>query len=495
MRSQFLNWGIVVVLGAWFITILVGAGYLIPIALTVVYGIGVYNTYQKEYSILRNFPVVGYLRYIFEGVAPEMQQYFAEGNVDGKPFSKNERFSVYKRAKNISAQVSFGTQLDLNNKAYDGLKHSMYAKLPRETLPTTIVGGKDCTQKYKASLFNVAAMSFGSMSGRAISALNIGAKDGDFYQNTGEGGISQYHLEGGDLCWQIGAAYFGCKDKYGNFSYELFAEKSAHPHVKMIEIKLSQGSEPGHGATLPAAKNTLEVAKMRHVEPGTTIHSPAMHSAFSNNEELLKFIKELRDLSNGKPIGIKLCVGDAKEFEELCHEMINLNIYPDFITIDGAEGGSGSGPLDFSDYVGMPLRNALQVINAILKECNIRDEMKIIACGKIIKPIDVLRTLSMGADICNSARGFMFALGCIQAMRCHTNRCPVGITTQNKMLIKGLDISDKSERVFYYHRNTLLACNELLAATGKSIYSELSPELFYDGANFECNKTKINNSI
>lgn len=479
MRDQFLNWGIAILALVWFMSVLMGGGWWLPLILTIIYVIGVYNTFQKESTILRNFPVVGYLRYFFEGISPEMQEYFTEGNTDGKPFSKNERFQAYKRAKNHSSHVSFGTQLELNRPGNLAIKHSsFFAQQPTEKLPLVSIGGPQCQQVFKTSLFNIAAMSFGALSGRAIMALNIGAKRGGFYQNTGEGGISQYHLQGGNLCWQIGTGYYGCRDRNGNFSYELFAEKSVNDYVKMIEIKLSQGAQPGQGGVLPAVKNTLEIAKLRHVEPGIEIQSPPTHSAFSGIEGLLEFIYQLRELSGGKPIGIKMCIGDEDEFRMLCEKMVATNILPDFITIDGAEGGTGAAPLDFSNYVGLPLRPALTMANTMLKKFNLRDKISLIACGKIIKPIDIIEMLSLGADVCNSARGFMFSLGCIQALRCHTNKCPVGITTQNKMLIKGLNVTDKSDRVYYFHRNTLLACNQLLAATGRKDYSEIDSSIF-----------------
>ncbi len=328
-------------------------------------------------------------------------------------------------------------------------------------------------------------MSFGSLSDRAVISLNRGAKKGQFYHNTGEGGISPYHLQGGDLCWQIGTGYFGCRDEEGNFSPEIFKKNVSLPTVKMIEIKLSQGAKPGHGGVLPGSKNTPEIAAIRHVQPGMTIVSPPSHSAFSNAAGLLNFIKQLRDLSGGKPVGFKLCIGDTSEFEDICEQMNILKIYPDFITIDGAEGGTGAAPPEFSDGVGMPLEPALIYVNRTLTNYGLRDKMKLIASGKVLTSLDILRAIAMGADMCNNARGFMFALGCIQALRCNTNTCPTGVATQDKMLIKGLDVTDKSERVYHFHKNTLRTCNELMAAAGRASYDDVDASMFMRGDEFE----------
>lgn len=327
-------------------------------------------------------------------------------------------------------------------------------------------------------------MSFGSLSEAAIVALNKGAQKGNFYHNTGEGGLTEFHLQGGDVCWQIGTGYFGCRNDEGNFDAENFTEKANHPFVKMIEIKLSQGAKPGHGGVLPAAKNTEQIAKIRGVKPYTTILSPPCHTAFKDAKGLIEFIAQLRELSNGKPIGFKLCIGQTSEFELICQEMIIQNCFPDFITIDGAEGGTGAAPLEFSDGVGMPFEPALIFVNKTLTRLNIRDKIRVICSGKIISGYSILRAIAMGADMCNSARGFMFALGCIQALRCNTNKCPTGVATQDKMLIKGLVVSDKAERVYYFHKNTLFAANELLAAAGKTSYEDVDVSIFMRGDEF-----------
>lgn len=485
MRDKFLLWGSILVIFTWIVALLIRAHYWIPILLTAIYVLGIYNANQSKHAILRNFPVLGYFRYFFESISPEMQQYFIERETDGKPFPRNQRAAAYRRSKNLSDTVPFGTQLEINHRKYEGIKHSIYAKSPKEDLPRVWIGGEDCTQRYHASLFNISAMSFGALSDRAHISLNRGAKKGKFYHNTGEGGISPYHLEGGDLCWQIGTGYFGCRDEEGKFNPELFAKYASLPSVKMIEIKLSQGAKPGHGGVLPAVKNTPEIAKIRHVMPGMTIISPPSHSAFSDAAGLLHFVKQLRELSDGKPVGFKLCIGDTKEFEDICVQMNALKIYPDFITVDGAEGGTGAAPPEFSDGVGMPLEPALIFVNRTLKNYNLRDKLKIIASGKVLTSLDILRAVAMGADVCNNARGFMFALGCIQALRCNNNNCPTGVATQDKMLIKGLDVTDKAERVYHFHKNTLHTCNELIAAAGRESYDEVDASMFMRGDEFE----------
>lgn len=486
MRNKFLIVGGIVVILSWALGYFLKTDWWIPSLFTLVYALGIHNVTQKRHAILRNFPVLGYFRYFFEMISPEMQQYFIERETDGKPFPRNQRSAVYRRAKNISDTVPFGTQLEINQRKYEGIKHSIYAKSPSDELPRILVGNGQCRQPYNASLLNISAMSFGSLSDRAVLSLNRGAKKGKFYHNTGEGGISPYHLEaGGDLVWQIGTGYFGCRDAEGKFSPELFSEKAALPNVKMIEIKLSQGAKPGHGGVLPGVKNTPEIAQIRHVTPGMTIISPPGHSAFSDASGLLKFLQQLRDLSEGKPVGFKLCIGDTAEFEEICSQMNKLEIFPDFITIDGAEGGTGAAPPEFSDGVGMPLEPALIFVNRTLKKYGVRDKIRMIASGKVLTALDILRALAMGADMCNNARGFMFSLGCIQALRCNSNACPTGVATQYKMLIKGLDITDKSERVYHFHKNTLRTCNELIAASGRTSYSQVDASMFMRGDEFE----------
>lgn len=486
MRNKFLLYGAFLVVSTLIIALLLNNYFWIPILLGSIYLLGIYNVTQSKHAILRNFPVLGYFRYLFEGISPEMQQYFIERETDGKPFPRNQRSAAYRRSKNIGDTVAFGTQLEINHRKYEGIKHSIYPTKQLEDLPRVMVGNSQCTQPYDASLFNISAMSFGSLSDRAQVALNRGAKKGNFYHNTGEGGISPYHLEGGgDLCWQIGTGYFGCRDEHGNFDEALFAKNSTIANVKMIELKLSQGAKPGHGGVLPGIKNTEEIAKIRHVKPGVTVLSPPGHSSFSDAAGLLHFVAKLRQLCGGKPVGFKLCIGSTDEFEDICEQMNVLKIYPDFITVDGAEGGTGAAPPEFSDGVGMPLEPALIFVNNTLKAFNVRKHMRVIASGKVLTSLDILRAVAMGADMCNNARGFMFSLGCIQALRCNTNTCPTGVATQDKMLIQGLDVNDKSERVYHFHKNTLHVCNELIAAAGRNSYNDVDASMFMRGDEFE----------
>lgn len=484
MRQKFFVLGISALIITAVIYYYFNVGLLFIAILIALLVVGFANASQHRHAILRNFPVLGYFRYLFEMIAPEIQQYFIERSTDGKPFSRNERSLVYQRAKNIDSSTPFGTQLNLNQPHYEGIKHSIFPAIVNEELPRILIGGSDCTQPYSASLLNISAMSFGSLSENAIVALNKGAQQGKFYHNTGEGGLTQFHQQGGDICWQIGTGYFGCRDDRGGFDGGRFTEKANLPEVKMIEIKLSQGAKPGHGGVLPAAKNTVQIAKIRGVLPHTTILSPPSHSAFQDFKGLIDFIAKLRELSNGKPIGFKLCIGDTQEFEMICQEMITQNCFPDFITVDGAEGGTGAAPLEFADGVGMPFEPALIFVNKTLVRFGIRDKIRIICSGKIISGYSILRAIALGADICNSARGFMFSLGCIQALRCHNNTCPTGVATQDKMLMKGLVVTDKAERVYHFHKNTLHSANELLAAAGKSSFAEVDINIFMRGDEF-----------
>ncbi len=484
MRKQFFALGILLLAISLFFNYFLKTAYLFSAIMILLIIVGFYNTIQSKHAILRNFPVLGYFRYAFETISPEIQQYFIERSTDGKPFSRNQRSLAYQRAKNIDATTPFGTQLDLYSSDYEGIKHSMFPAKVNEELPRIIVGGDSCKQPYSASLLNISAMSFGALSENAVRALNNGAKKGNFYHNTGEGGLTDYHLQGGDVTWQIGTGYFGCRNEDGTFNPEKFAEKANLPAVKMIEIKLSQGAKPGHGGVLPASKNTEQIAQIRGVKPFTTILSPPSHSAFHDAKGLVEFIAQLRQLSKGKPIGFKLCIGDTSEFEKVCQEMIALDCYPDFITVDGAEGGTGAAPLEFADGVGMPFEPALIFVNKTLESYKIRDKIRVICSGKIISGYSILRAVALGADICNSARGFMFSLGCIQALRCNNNECPTGVATQNKMLMKGLVVTDKSERVFNFHKNTLHSANELLAAAGKKNFDEVDITIFMRGDEF-----------
>ena len=484
MRKNFFIFGISVLILTTIIYMFFDVGLLLILFIAIILGLGYANSIQHKHAILRNFPVLGYFRYLFEMISPEIQQYFIERATDGKPFSRNERSLAYQRSKDIDSTTPFGTQLNINDSNYEGIKHSIFPAVVKKELPRVLVGGPECTQPYLASLLNISAMSFGSLSENAILALNKGALKGNFYHNTGEGGLTDFHLQGGDVTWQIGTGYFGCRNESGGFDSIKFAEKANFPTVKMIEIKLSQGAKPGHGGVLPAAKNTEQIAKIRGVLPHTTILSPPGHSAFSDTKGLVQFVATLRQLANGKPIGFKLCIGKTNEFEAICEEMILQNCYPDFITVDGAEGGTGAAPLEFTDGVGMPFEPALIFVNKTLIRFGIRNKMRLIGSGKIISGYSILRAVALGADMCNSARGFMFSLGCIQALRCNTNTCPTGVATQDKMLMKGLVVTDKSERVFHFHKNTLHAANELLAAAGKDNFSDVDISIFMRGDEF-----------
>ena len=430
---------------------------------------GIQDITQTRQSVKRNFPVIGRLRYFFEMIRPEIQQYFVESDVDGSPINRNDRSVIYQRSKKQIDTTPFGTQLNVYAEGYEWMTHSI-KPLDFHTMnhnPRVRFGGKECKQPYDMSVLNVSAMSFGSLSSNAIEALNAGAKIGGFAHNTGEGGLSPYHLKhGGDIIWQIGTGYFGARTEDGNFSPEAFQKNAVLPNVKMIEIKLSQGAKPGHGGILPAAKNTPEIAAIRLVKPGTTVFSPPFHSAFSTPIELLKFVKQLRELSGGKPVGFKLCVGRKSEFLSICKAMVQLNLYPDFITIDGGEGGTGAAPPEFSNFVGMPLLDALAFADDALRGFGVRNELKLIASGKVLSGFHLVRAMALGADTCNSARAMMMAIGCIQALKCNTNHCPTGVATQDKSLAKGLVIEDKKVRVSNFHKNTVDSFMELLCASG-----------------------------
>lgn len=456
-------------------------------------GLLLYMTMQDlnstKHTIRKNYPLFARFRYLFESIRPEMRQYFWEGELDGKPFNRRERSIVYQRAKNEKQTVSFGMQDDPNRIGYEWAAHSVYPKHVNDTNFRTLIGGEDCKQPYSASVYNISAMSYGALSKRAITALNEGAKIGGFAHNTGEGGISQYHRSGGDLIWQIGTGYFGCRDAKGFFDESLFEERANYPEVKMIEIKLSQGAKPGHGGLLPAEKNTVEISQIRNITPHTTVHSPSAHTAFSNPQELVQFIGKLRLLANGKPVGFKICIGRKDEFIDIIKAMLDANVYPDFITIDGAEGGTGAAPLEFIDYMGMALNDALVFANKTLIEYGLRDKIKILASGRIISAFDIAKTIALGADACYSARGMMFALGCIQALQCDSGHCPVGIATQDESLYKSINIADKRMRVASFHKNTMKALGEFMSAIGYEKTYQIDPKSFHKRTDHGVNKT------
>ena len=439
--------------------------------------VGLIDYLQTPQAIRRNYPVLAHFRFFFEYIRPEIRQYFIEADREELPFSRAQRSIVYQRAKGSIDKRPFGTQLDLYEPRYEWMNHSI-APTEIESHDFRIqIGDVNCAQPYSASVFNVSAMSFGALSANAILALNEGARRGGFFHDTGEGSISRYHREqGGDLVWEIGSGYFGCRQPDGSFDVEKFAENAALAQVKMIEIKLSQGAKPGHGGVLPGPKVTLEIAAARGVPAGVDCVSPARHSAFSTPLELMAFVQTLRAHSRGKPVGIKFAVGHPWEWFGMVKAMLETGIVPDFIVVDGGEGGTGAAPLEFSDHVGAPLREALMLVHNTLVGIGLRERIRIGASGKVITAFDVVRTIAMGADWCNSARGFMFAIGCLQSQTCHSGHCPTGVATQDPKRMRALVVTDKAERVFQYHHNTLAVLKELLAAAGLSHPRELGPE-------------------
>lgn len=440
--------------------------------------LGIADMLQTKQTIRRNYPLLGRGRYFMEFLRPKIYQYFVESDIDGRPFSRIDRSVVYQRAKKELDTAPFGTQLDVYAEGYEWVNHSI-AALDHHAVeedPRITIGGPDCKQPYSASILNISAMSYGSLSPNAIMSLNAGAKIGGFAHNTGEGGISKYHLENkGDLIFQVGTGYFGAREpgKEG-FSPKAFAENAIRPEVKLIELKLSQGAKPGHGGILPAQKNTPEIAAIRGVQPGTTVNSPPYHTAFHTPLEMMLFIGQLRELSGGKPVGFKLCVGQKSEFLALCKAMVETGIKPDFISVDGGEGGTGAAPVEFSNSVGWPLRDGLAFVYDALVGFDLKKDIKVIAAGKVATAFDMFRAMAIGADGCNAARAFMLSLGCIQSLECNKNICPTGVATQKPELMKGLVVSDKKQRVANFHGETIKAFRELLAATGLKHSTEIN---------------------
>jgi glutamate synthase domain-containing protein 2 len=476
MRNQFIFASLVT------IAVIAALSVALPVALwslTVIGPIlivGYYDLLQKRHSIRRNFPVVGNFRYLFEAIRPEINQYFVESNTDGVPFNRDHRSLVYQRSKRAPDTVPFGTRLDVYQVGYEWLNHSL---APVHVEPASLrvtVGSPQCDKPYSASIFNISAMSYGALSRNAIVALNRGARAGGFAHDTGEGGLSPHHLEGGgDLVWEIGTGYFSARTIDGKFDPERFKDNAQRPEVKMTELKLSQGAKPGHGGILPAAKLTEEIARIRGVTMGKDVISPPAHSAFSTPIGLLELLRTMRDLSGGKPVGFKLCVGKRREFLAICKAMIVTGILPDFITVDGGEGGTGAAPLEFSNSVGSPLREGAIFVHNALVGFAVRKHVRLFCSGKIVSGFDVVSRLATGADACNSARAMMMALGCIQALRCNTNKCPSGVATQDPSLAAGLVVEDKAVRVANYHHDTVKTVAELIGAMGLSHTSELKP--------------------
>jgi len=425
---------------------------------------------QRRHSVLRNYPLIGHLRFLLEFIRPEMRQYFIESDNEATPFSRQQRSLVYQRAKGEPDKRPFGTQRDVGGIGHEWINHSVVPSVvASHDFRITIGDGPHtrCMQPYSASVFNISAMSFGALSGPAIRALNAGARRGGFAHDTGEGSISDHHrAHGGDLIWEIGSGYFGCRTDDGRFDPGRFAVTAAEAQVKMIEIKLSQGAKPGHGGVLLGPKVTPEIAAARGVPVGVDCVSPAAHSAFTTPVELLQFVERLRVLAGGKPVGFKLCIGHPWEWFAIAKAMQATGLVPDFIVIDGAEGGTGAAPLEFTDHVGAPLQEGLLLVHNTLVGIGLRDRVRIGCSGKIVSAFDIARAMALGADWCNSARGFMFALGCIQAQSCHTGGCPTGVATQDPLRQRALVVEQKQERVYNFHRQTLEALRELVQAAG-----------------------------
>ncbi len=439
--------------------------------------LGIWDLFQTQHSVLRNYPVIGHVRWLVEMIRPELRQYLLEDDTEATPFSRAQRSLVYRRAKEDPSDHPFGTLLDVYAPDYEFVQHSMMpVDLPDPDSFRITIGNDQCTQPYSASVFNISAMSFGSLSAAAIRALNKGAAMGNFYHDTGEGSISPYHREnGGDIVWEVASGYFGCRDQNGHFDPDKFAKQAADPQVRMIEVKLSQGAKPGHGGILPAKKVTAEIAATRGVPMGEDCISPARHSAFSTPLEMMAFIRQLRTLSGGKPVGFKLCIGHPWEFMAIVKAMLETGVVPDFIVVDGGEGGTGAAPVEFSDHIGTPMREGLLFVHNVLVGAGLRDRIKIGAAGRLISAFDMAAILAIGADWVNAARGFMFALGCIQSLSCHTNRCPTGVATQDLARSRALVVPDKAERVQRYHHRTVRALADMLAAAGLTHPDELKP--------------------
>ena len=440
--------------------------------------LGTWDLLQTSHSILRAFPIIGHARWIAERIRPEIYQYFIESNTDGAPFDRETRDAIYRRAKGTKGDEPFGTERDVGAVGHEFLRHSLRARIATDLAPTVRLGGPDCTQPYDIALLNVSAMSFGALSANAIEALNGGAARGGFAHDTGEGAISPYHLKhGGDLIWEIGSGYFGCRTPDGCFDAEKFQEKAALPSVKAISIKLSQGAKPGLGGVLPGSKVTPEIAATRGVPVGQTVVSPPAHNAFSTPLELMHFIATLRSLSGGKPVGFKLCIGARTEFLSMCKAMLQTGITPDFIIIDGSEGGTGAAPQEFVDHVGMPLTEGLILVQNCLVGTGLREHIKIGVSGKVTNGFDIVKRITQGADFTLAARAMMFAVGCIQAMKCHTNACPTGVATQDPGLARALHVPDKIERVANFQKAVVASAAQMVASMGLDSFSELQPSM------------------
>jgi len=473
-RQWYIGFGIALLIALSFFAMLESIRWFIGLLIPLII-LWIYDLIQKKHTILRNFPVLGHVRFFLEFIRPEIQQYFIATDESELPYNRETRSLIYERAKNIRDTIPFGTERDILSVGYTWALHSLAPKNRSEVESRIMVGGPACLQPYNASRLNISGMSFGSLSGKAIMAMNKGAMIGGFAQNTGEGGISSYHLQGGDIVFQIGTGYFGCRDDQGHFSENEFAIAANRKEVKMIEIKLSQGAKPSHGGILPAAKLTKEIARVRKVPMGQNVVSPISHSAFNSPIGLLHFVKKLRDLSHGKPIGFKLCLGRQDEFLAICKAMLKTNILPDFITVDGAEGGTGAAPIEYANFIGTPLEAGLVFVHNALVGINVRDKVRIICSGKVANGFDLLTNIALGADMCSAARAMMMATGCLQTKQCNANTCPTGVATQSKRLQYGLVVDTKKYLVANFHKNTIKSFLEMVGALGLDNPSDLKP--------------------
>ncbi|RJQ82063.1 FMN-binding glutamate synthase family protein [Pseudonocardiaceae bacterium YIM PH 21723] len=477
-RGVVIGLALVALAACWAAVAVSGGWWLLAAPLGLIAAVGVWDLVQRRHSVLRNYPVLGHMRFLLEALRPELQQYFIERNYDGRPFDRDIRSIVYQRAKGTEAEEPFGTERDVYADGYEYFVHSMAPTEQPEEPPRVRIGGPDCTQPYDMALLNVSAMSFGSLSSNAILALNRGASLGGFAHDTGEGGLSEYHLRhGGDLVWELGTGYFGCRTSDGDFDPGEFSEKAAGDSVKCVSLKLSQGAKPGIGGVLPGAKVNAEIAKVREVSEGQTVISPPYHRVFATPRELVRFIARMRELSGGKPTGFKLCVGSRRQFLAVCKAMLAEGTAPDFIIVDGAEGGTGAAPLEFTDHIGSPLTEGLITVHNALVGTGLRDRIRIGASGKVATGSDLVKRLIQGADYTNAARAMMFAIGCIQAQRCHTNHCPVGVATQDPGRSRALDVGDKSERVARFQRATVSSAQQIMASMGVADPAGLRPHM------------------
>jgi glutamate synthase domain-containing protein 2 len=463
------------------VALAVATGAVAWIVLAAVFGavalLGVLDLAQRRHSILRNYPVLGHMRFLLEKVRPELQQYFVERNFDGRPFDRDTRTSIYERAKGIKDEQAYGTERDVQEPGYEWLLHSVHPVPEPDEPPRVRVGGPDCSRPYDMALLNVSAMSFGALSGAALTALNRGAAKGGFAHDTGEGGLTRYHLEGADVIWEIGSGYFGARTKDGGFDEGEFRDKAAHEQIRCVSLKLSQGAKPGIGGVLPGAKVTKEIAAARDVPVGQTVTSPPSHKVFATPRELVRFVGHMRELAGGKPTGFKLCIGPRSQVLAICKAMVAEGVTPDFIVVDGAESGTGAAPMEYEDHVGTPLTEGLMTLHNALVGTGLRDRIRIGASGKVATGSDVVKRIAQGADYTNAARAMMMAVGCIQSQRCHTNQCPVGVATQDPKRARALDVADKTERVFRYQGAVVKEAVRIMASMGLSAPAQVTPHM------------------